>query len=160
MVSIIDSTYITSKLKVHKKNLHVSCLSCFYIISFLSPYSIFHRNSNIYFHIKDTNSTFPTDNLLAATFLLAVTFFFPFYYFFSTLFFFNKRKIYTIFASYIYILQNICLILSICEELTHWKRLWCGERLKAGGEWGNREWDGSMASLTWWTWVWVSSRSW
>ena len=24
----------------------------------------------------------------------------------------------------------------------------------------NREWDGWMASLTWWTWVWVSSRSW
>ena len=24
--------------------------------------------------------------------------------------------------------------LSLCEELTHWKRLWCWERLKAGGE--------------------------
>ena len=22
-----------------------------------------------------------------------------------------------------------------CEELTHWKRPWCWERLKAGGEW-------------------------
>ena len=22
----------------------------------------------------------------------------------------------------------------LCEELTHWKRLWCWERLKAGGE--------------------------
>ena len=25
-----------------------------------------------------------------------------------------------------------------CEELTHWKRPWCWERLKAGGEGGNR----------------------
>ena len=30
------------------------------------------------------------------------------------------------------------------------------ERLKAGGEWDDRGWDGSMASLTQWTWVWGS----
>ena len=47
-----------------------------------------------------------------------------------------------------------------CEELTHQKRHWCWERLKAGGEGDNRGWDGSMASLTQWTWVWASSRSW
>ena len=47
-----------------------------------------------------------------------------------------------------------------CEELTHWKRPWCWERLKAGGEGDNRGWDGWMASLTQWTWVWASSRSW
>ena len=29
-----------------------------------------------------------------------------------------------------------------CEELTHWKRLWCWERLRAGGEGDDREWDG------------------
>ena len=46
-----------------------------------------------------------------------------------------------------------------CEELTHWKRLWCCERLRAGGERDNRGWDGWMASLTWWTWIWVSSGS-
>ena len=46
-----------------------------------------------------------------------------------------------------------------CEELTHWKRPWCWERLKAG-EGDDRWWDGWMASLTWWTWVWASSRSW
>ena len=28
-----------------------------------------------------------------------------------------------------------------CEELTHWKRLWCWERLKAGGEEDDRGWD-------------------
>ena len=47
-----------------------------------------------------------------------------------------------------------------CEEPTHWKRPWCWERLKAGGEGDNRGWDGWMASLTWWSWVWVISRSW
>ena len=29
-----------------------------------------------------------------------------------------------------------------CEELTHWKRPWCWERLKAGGEGDDRGWDG------------------
>ena len=33
-------------------------------------------------------------------------------------------------------------------------------RLKAGGEGDDRGWDGWMASLTQWTWVWVNSRSW
>ena len=47
-----------------------------------------------------------------------------------------------------------------CKELTHWKRPWCWERLKAGGEGDNRGWDGWVASLTWWTWVWAGSRSW
>ena len=47
-----------------------------------------------------------------------------------------------------------------CEELTHWKRPWCWERLKAGGEGDNRGWDGWMASPIWWTWVCVSSGSW
>ena len=47
-----------------------------------------------------------------------------------------------------------------CEELTHWKRLWCWERLRAEGEGDDRGWDGWMASLNRWTWVWVSSRSW
>ena len=47
-----------------------------------------------------------------------------------------------------------------CEELTHWKRLWCWEGLGAGGEGDDRGWDGWMASLTWWTWVWVNSGSW
>ena len=47
-----------------------------------------------------------------------------------------------------------------CEELTRLKRPWCWERLKAGGEGDDRGWDGWMASLTWWTWVWVSSGSW
>ena len=47
-----------------------------------------------------------------------------------------------------------------CEELTHWKRLWCWEGLWAGGEGDDRGWDGWMASLTRWTWVSVNSGSW
>ena len=47
-----------------------------------------------------------------------------------------------------------------CEELTHWKRLWCWEGLGAGGEGDDRGWDGWMASLNRWTWVWVNSGSW
>ena len=41
----------------------------------------------------------------------------------------------------------------------HVKRPWCSEGLVAGGEGDDRRWDGWMASPTWWTWVWVSSRS-
>ena len=29
-----------------------------------------------------------------------------------------------------------------CKELTHWKRPWCWERLKVGGEGDDRGWDG------------------
>ena len=47
-----------------------------------------------------------------------------------------------------------------CKELTHLKRPWCWERLKARGEGDDRGWDGWMASLTQWTWVWVNSGSW
>ena len=46
------------------------------------------------------------------------------------------------------------------EELTHLKRPWCWERLKAGGEGDDRGCDGWIASLTRWTWVWADSRSW
>ena len=34
------------------------------------------------------------------------------------------------------------------------------ERLKAGGKGDDRGWDGWMASLTQWTWVWANSRRW
>ena len=47
-----------------------------------------------------------------------------------------------------------------CEELTHWKRPWCWERLKAGGKGDDRGYDGWIASPTQWTWIWVNSRSW
>ena len=46
-----------------------------------------------------------------------------------------------------------------CKEVTYLKRPWFWGRLKAG-EGNNRGWDGWMASLTQWTWVWVNFRSW
>ena len=46
------------------------------------------------------------------------------------------------------------------EELTHWKRPWCWEGLRAGGEGDDKGWDCWMASPTQWTWVWLDSRSW
>ena len=42
------------------------------------------------------------------------------------------------------------------KELTHLKRPWCWERLRAGGEGDDRGWDGWMASPT----QWVNSWSW
>ena len=48
----------------------------------------------------------------------------------------------------------------IWKDPTHLKRPWCWERLRAGGEADDRGWDGWMASLTWWTCVWVDSGSW
>ena len=46
------------------------------------------------------------------------------------------------------------------EELTHWKRPWCWERWKTGGEGDDRGWDGWMASPAQRAWVWVNSGSW
>ena len=65
-----------------------------------------------------------------------------------------------------YSLEGLCwswnsnTLATWCEELTHWKRPWCWERLKAGGEGDNRGWDGWMASLTRWTWVWTDCWWW
>ena len=47
-----------------------------------------------------------------------------------------------------------------CKELTHLRRPWCWERLKAGGEGDDRGWDAWMVSPTQWTCIWVNSRSW
>ena len=46
----------------------------------------------------------------------------------------------------------------LCKELTHWKRPWCWERLRAGGEGGDRGWDDWIVSPTQWTWIWANSR--
>ena len=56
--------------------------------------------------------------------------------------------------------RNVPYIYIIRKEPTHWKRPWCWEKLKPGGEGGSREWDGWMASPTQWTWVWANSGSW
>ena len=44
------------------------------------------------------------------------------------------------------------------EEPSHWERPWCWKRLQARGEGGERGWDGWMASLTQWPWVWANSQ--
>jgi len=40
------------------------------------------------------------------------------------------------------------------------KRPWCWERLTTVGEGDDRRWDGWMASLTQWTWVWATFGHW
>ena len=44
------------------------------------------------------------------------------------------------------------------EKLSHCKWSWCWEKLRARGEGNDRGWNGWMASLTQWTWVWAHSR--
>ena len=63
-----------------------------------------------------------------------------------------------------YLLEGLMLKLKLqnfghlSEEVTHLKRPWCWERLRAGGEGGDRGWDGWLPSLTQWTWVWANSK--
>ena len=45
----------------------------------------------------------------------------------------------------------------LMQRADSFEKTWCWERLKAG-EGDDRGWDGWMASLTQWTWVWASSR--
>ena len=45
----------------------------------------------------------------------------------------------------------------LIAKLTHWKRPWWWERLRAGREGDDRRWDGCKA-LTQWAWVWANSR--
>ena len=56
----------------------------------------------------------------------------------------------------VYVVWSSSPLATWCKELTHWKRPWCWERLRAGEE-GGRGWDGWMASPTQWTRVWASS---
>ena len=57
-------------------------------------------------------------------------------------------------------LKLIHTLANWCEELAYWKRPWCWESLKDGGEGDDRGWDGWRASLIQWTWVRVNSGSW
>ena len=53
-----------------------------------------------------------------------------------------------IFMEWLMVMLKLQFLDTWCEELIHWKRPWCWERLKAGGEGDNRGWDGWMASPT------------
>ena len=63
-----------------------------------------------------------------------------------------------------YSLQGLMLMLKLqyfgllMQKLTHLKRPWCWERLKVGGDMGDRGWDCWMASTTQRIGVWVISR--
>ena len=56
------------------------------------------------------------------------------------------------------ILQYFGNLVWRANSLEKKKKLWCWERLRAGGEGSNRGWDGWMAWPTQWTWVWANSR--
>ena len=66
----------------------------------------------------------------------------------------------------IYFLRFLCStvpLITVADQFhisLCWKRPWCWERLKAGGEGDDRGWDGWMTLPTRWTWVWASSGSW
>ena len=47
-----------------------------------------------------------------------------------------------------------------CQQLTHWKRPWCWEGLRAEGEEGDRGWDSWMTSPSQWTWTWANLGRW
>ena len=47
--------------------------------------------------------------------------------------------------------RNSSTLATWWDEMTHWKRLWCWEILRAGGEGDNRGWNSWMASPTQWT---------
>ena len=55
--------------------------------------------------------------------------------------------------------KNWCFWTVVLEKTLE-SPLDCKEGLGAGGEGDHRGWDGWMASLTQWTWVWVNSGSW
>ena len=48
----------------------------------------------------------------------------------------------------------------LMQRVDSLERPWSWDGMRAGGEGDDRGWDGWMASPTWWTWVWVNSRSW
>ena len=64
--------------------------------------------------------------------------------------------IFALFIQYVY--MNLCVYTYIYwwDELALWKRPWCWERLRAGGQGDDRGLDGWMASQTQWIWVWVT----
>ena len=58
------------------------------------------------------------------------------------------------------VMRNSNTLATWCKELSHLKRPWCSERLRAGGERDDKGWDDWMASPTQWIWILVNSRSW
>ena len=63
-------------------------------------------------------------------------------------------------SCFFYDLADVGDLISGSSVLNVMPQIWWWERLKTGGEGDDRGWDGWMASLTWWTWIWASSGSW
>ena len=55
------------------------------------------------------------------------------------------------------LMQKLRYFGHLMRRKTYWKRPWCWEKLRAGGERDDRGWDGWMASGTQWAWVWANS---
>ena len=53
--------------------------------------------------------------------------------------------------------QAFLTLATWCEVQTHWTIPWCWDRLRAGGDRGERGWGDWIASLPQWTWIWVNS---
>ena len=56
--------------------------------------------------------------------------------------------------------QAFLTLATWCKVQTHWTIPWCWDRLRAGGDRGDRGWGDWIASLPQWTWVWVNSGTW
>ena len=64
-----------------------------------------------------------------------------------------------------YLLEGLMLRLKLklqylghlMRRVDYWKTPWCWERLRAGGEGGNKGWDVWVAKPTQWTWIWANS---
>ena len=55
---------------------------------------------------------------------------------------------------------NTGILVTLCEQPTHWKSPWCWERLRAEGKESVRGWDGWMALPMHRTWTWANSKRW
>ena len=70
-----------------------------------------------------------------------------------------KPTAYAVLASWLSLSTWISVSLNSKSKLIR-EKPWCWERLKAGGKGNDRGWDGWIASLTQWTWVWANSGRW
>ena len=128
----------------------VQLLSC--VRLFATPWTVARQASWSLPKLMSIESVMPSNHLILCHPLLLLPSIFPNIRIFS-----NESALRISWPKYWSWNSNI--LASWCEELTHLKRSWCWESLKAGGEGDDRGWDGWMASLTRWILVWVSSRS-
>ena len=54
---------------------------------------------------------------------------------------------------------RVLFSVTVGQSAIHWKRPWCWERFRAGGEGGDRGWNGWMLSLTQWAMSWTTMKA-